>query len=110
MRSPELSWQMPRSRHAETDPNGRTGQKWNEHTFRHAFAETCETVAKDLPAEGDQPALESMMIEKNGRELRKLDDIVLTRHLSYMLRFSESGRPISSRSLSMHADATSAAA
>jgi hypothetical protein len=38
----------------------RTGQPWNEHTFRHVFAEVRAAAAAGLPAQGDQPAIAAM--------------------------------------------------
>lgn len=51
-----------------------------------------------------------LTMDRDGQEFRELDDVTLTRHLSYMLRFSETGRPLAARHLSMHSDATPAAA
>jgi hypothetical protein len=38
----------------------RTGQPWNEHTFRHVFAGIRAAAAAGLPAQGDQPAIDAM--------------------------------------------------
>ncbi|MBR0651378.1 hypothetical protein GXW78_17025 [Roseomonas terrae] len=51
-----------------------------------------------------------LTIDRDGQELREMDDITLTRHLSYMLRFSETGRPLSARHIGVNGDATPAAA
>lgn len=40
--------------------NDRTGQPWNEHTFRHMFAEVRAAAAAGVPAEGNQAAIEGM--------------------------------------------------
>lgn len=38
----------------------RTGQPWNEHTFRHVFAEIRAAAAAGVPAAGDLPAMDAM--------------------------------------------------
>lgn len=38
----------------------RTGRPWNEHTFRHVFAEIRAAATRGLPAEGDAPELPAM--------------------------------------------------
>jgi integrase len=38
----------------------RTGQPWNEHTFRHTFADIRAAAAAGVPAQGDQPAIDAM--------------------------------------------------
>ncbi|WP_211870047.1 site-specific integrase [Neoroseomonas terrae] len=37
-----------------------TGQEWNEHTFRHVFAEVRAAAVAGMPAEGEAPAIEPM--------------------------------------------------
>ncbi len=45
------------TRHLRHDRNG---QSWNEHTFRHMFAEVRAAAVAGLPAQGDLPAIEAM--------------------------------------------------
>jgi integrase len=40
--------------------NDRTGQPWNEHTFRHTFADIRAAAVTGLPATADQPAIDPM--------------------------------------------------
>lgn len=58
--------------------NDSTGRKWNEHTFRHKFAEVREAATKGLPANGDQPALPAMP-DFDGLWLMELRHTAVTR-------------------------------